>query len=106
MRADLVRVLVGGRFLRASEAGDERAVLAASLAWLAASDARLCVVNLEDLWGEVAQQNVPGTSRPENWTRRAARSLEDLSRSPELLDVLRRVDAARRGALVGRGDAA
>lgn len=106
MRSDLVRVLVAGRFLRASDADDERAVLAASLAWLAASDAHLVVVNLEDLWGELAQQNVPGTSRPENWTRRAARSLEDLWRSPEVLAILRRVDDGRRAALVGRGDAA
>ncbi|MGZ8635985.1 MAG: 4-alpha-glucanotransferase [Actinomycetota bacterium] len=106
MRADLVRVLERARLLTSVDADDDRAVLAACLAWLAGSRARLVVVNLEDLWGERHQQNVPGTAGPENWRRRAAATLEDVWRSPEIVHLLRTVDAARRGTSVGEGDAA
>jgi 4-alpha-glucanotransferase len=105
MREDLVRVLVGAGTLDPAEAADERAVLSATLAWLAASEARLVVVNLEDLWGELRQQNEPGTLDRPNFRRRAARSLEDLRTSRDVLEILRRVDAARRRSLM-EGDAA
>jgi 4-alpha-glucanotransferase len=87
------------------EGEDERAVLAASLAWLGVSASRLVVVNLEDVWGELHQQNVPGTSGRPNFRRRAARTIEELGVSEGELAILRRVDAARRGLLT-EGDAA
>jgi 4-alpha-glucanotransferase len=62
-------------------------------------------VSLEDLWGEVRPQNVPGTDDRPNFRRRAARSLEELRSDPGVLELLRRVDAARRGARM-EGDAA
>jgi 4-alpha-glucanotransferase len=106
MREDLARALVDSGVLEPADASDERAVRWASHVWLASSPARLVVVNLEDLWGETHQQNVPGTSDRPNWRRRSARSLEELRRSPEVLELLRLVDAARREALVTEGDAA
>jgi len=74
-RRNLKRALVA--FLRArGRLGARRAgvagVLRALLAYLAASPARIIVVNLEDLWLERRPQNVPGTGlgRP-NWRRKA-----------------------------------
>jgi alpha-1,4-glucan:alpha-1,4-glucan 6-glycosyltransferase/4-alpha-glucanotransferase len=66
---------------------------------LAASPARTLLVNLEDLWGEVEQQNEPGTGaeRP-NWRRKAARSLERIASDREVADALARVGRGRREA--------
>jgi 4-alpha-glucanotransferase len=67
---------------------------------LAASPARLVLVNLEDLWQETEPQNVPGTQdhqRP-NWRRKARLSLEEMSRRPEVVGALQRIDRLRRGA--------
>jgi 4-alpha-glucanotransferase len=105
MRADVVAVLAGAGLLRTGEADDERAVLGALLEWLGASASRLVVVNLEDVWGELRPQNVPGTSDRPNFRRRAAWSLERLRDSEAALAMLRRVDAARR-RLLAEGDAA
>lgn len=65
---------------------------------LAASPARMILINLEDLWGETEPQNVPGThdERP-NWRRKARYSFEDFSGHPEVVDVLRRIDEIRKG---------
>ncbi len=73
---------------------------------MAASPARLMLVNLEDLWHETEPQNVPGTQdqRP-NWRRKARLSLEEMSRSPEVVAALQRIDRLRRGgagAVAGR----
>jgi 4-alpha-glucanotransferase len=56
-----------------------RSILKGAIGWLAASPARLVLVNLEDLWLETRPQNVPGTGleRP-NWRSKAARALEGL----------------------------
>lgn len=74
------------------------AVLRRRLEHLAASQARMVLINLEDLWGETEPQNVPGTSteRP-NWQRKARLSFEEFSTKPEVLALLRRVDELRKG---------
>jgi 4-alpha-glucanotransferase len=74
------------------------AVLRTRLEHLAASAARLVLVNLEDLLGEEEPQNVPGThaERP-NWRRKARLSFEELARRPDVVWMLRRVDELRRG---------
>jgi 4-alpha-glucanotransferase len=78
---------------------DPRAVLSAALTSLGQGPAALVLVNLEDLWLEHRPQNVPGTwlERP-NWRRPARYDRETFARMGEVLDVLRRVDAARRRA--------
>ena len=50
---------------------------------LAASDAPIVLANLEDLWGETEQQNVPGTTdeRP-NWRRLTQRRVDALDEVP------------------------
>ncbi|HYN19331.1 MAG TPA: 4-alpha-glucanotransferase, partial [Thermoanaerobaculia bacterium] len=81
---------------RTDEAAACAAVLRKLLEFLASSPARLVLVNLEDLWGEVEPQNVPGThlERP-NWRRKARRSFEEFSTDPQILETLRRVDRLR-----------
>jgi 4-alpha-glucanotransferase len=65
------------------------AALEGCLTHLARSDAAITLVDLEDLWGERAQQNVPGTG-PEagNWRRRGALTLEQLRADDGLAAVL------------------
>jgi 4-alpha-glucanotransferase len=75
---------------------EERRALAACLAHLAASEAALVLVDLADLWGELEQENRPGTG-PEalNWRRRASRTLEEAVADPRVGDLLALVDASR-----------
>jgi 4-alpha-glucanotransferase len=82
-------------------ASDERAVLRACLAFLAASRARVVLAALEDLWSETKPQNVPGTSDEHpNWRRKTRYSFEALCQMPEVLHTLREVDRLRKQ---GRG---
>ena len=54
-------------------------VLRCTLRWLGRSRARYIVVNVEDLWFETIQQNVPGVGeRYPSWRHRAARTMEEL----------------------------
>jgi len=73
------------------------AMLTVLLEYLAASDAMLLLVNMEDLWSEIRPQNVPGTGaeRP-NWQRRAALSLEQICRDEKIRRILRLVDEKRK----------
>ncbi|HEX5720049.1 MAG TPA: 4-alpha-glucanotransferase [Thermoanaerobaculia bacterium] len=97
-RAELRRQIL--EELPPEERGDERAhavVLRRLLEVLAASPARMVLVNLEDLWGEAEPQNVPGTHMERsNWRRKARYTFEELSAKPEVVDALRRVDAIRK----------
>lgn len=77
--------------------GNDRAspllpLLKALLFNLAAGEASWLVINLEDLWGEIFPQNVPGThfERP-NWRRRAAHPLEKIELQADVLDILRKI---------------
>jgi 4-alpha-glucanotransferase len=84
---------------------DARARFAALRKWLgflAESEAEYVLVSLEDLLCERRPQNVPGTAeeRP-NWRRKTARSFDDYSRDPDLLEVLRELDRKRRWRKLG-----
>jgi len=71
-------------------------VLAAATVVQAGSDAAFVVVNVEDGWGALDPQNVPGTTvqRP-NWRRRVAVPLERWDDTPGLVELLGAVTAAR-----------
>lgn len=74
-----------------------REVLSALLYEIAKSDARLVLVNLEDLFLERAAQNVPGTTTEHpNWRKRIALALEDAFADDRVRGILERVDRARR----------
>jgi 4-alpha-glucanotransferase len=78
------------------EAATARDLLHDRLAWLAKSQARMVLVNLEDLWQETEPQNVPGThvERP-NWQRKARLSFEEFSTRPDVIEALRGVNGLR-----------
>ena len=76
---------------------DTEATLRAILNLLAASQVYALLVNLEDLWQETHPQNIPGTQRNQNWTRKARHSIEEFSRLPQIIDILQGIDRARKG---------
>ena len=72
-------------FLDREHHGDPTAIYHALLRSLAASDAPVVLANLEDLWGESEQQNVPGTTteRP-NWRRLTRHRVDALDEDPAI----------------------
>ncbi|HXK34768.1 MAG TPA: 4-alpha-glucanotransferase [Dehalococcoidia bacterium] len=72
-------------------------ILRAWLSFLAASPARFVLANLEDLWLEEEQQNMPGTIHEyPNWRRRARLSFEEFAGDPAVADLLAAIDRLRR----------
>ena len=72
------------------------AALRAALRFLAASRARMVMVNLEDLWQERQPQNRPGTG-PErhNWQRKARRTIEALRMDRQIAGTLGEIHLLR-----------
>ena len=66
-------------------AGHDPKELGASLQFLAQSQARMTLINLEDLLLETAPQNVPGTVDASNWTKKLKRPLAKLQIPEDLL---------------------
>lgn len=80
-------------------AAEASTLAAACLEWLAASRAQVVMVDLNDLWGETRQQNVPGTyDEHPNWRARSRYALSELDRVAGLAETLEKVDALRRRA--------
>jgi 4-alpha-glucanotransferase len=82
---------------RLDEDASAASVLHAWLGFLAGSAADFLLVNLEDLWLELAPQNVPGTwhERP-NWQRKARFDLAEIRAMPKLVELLRNIGDIRR----------
>ena len=77
---------------------EPQAFLAQLLVWLGRSDSPLVVPWLEDLWLEERGVNLPGTrssDRP-NWQRPMSRLLDEIFTDSQVLDLLGRLDQARR----------
>jgi 4-alpha-glucanotransferase len=72
------------------------ATLLTILKLLAASPAYGISVNLEDLWLESHPQNIPGTRRSQNWTHKTHCTFEEFSQSPQVLEILRQINSARK----------
>ena len=85
-----------GRLSDADEP-DGDTVLRACLDDMASLDAETVLVTLEDLWGELEPQNVPGTSGEDakNWRRRARHSLEEMFELPGVRETLLHIDGLR-----------
>lgn len=98
-RKVLVDALVARRLLKRPKRGadPETEVYDAWLKFLGLSDARGMLVFLEDLWGEVHSQNIPGTRDEEhpNWRWRIPHSLEAMRSMPEVVGRLREVHDLR-----------
>jgi 4-alpha-glucanotransferase len=77
------------------DTGDTTSVLQALLAFLAASDAEVVLVNLEDLWLEPEPQNVPGV--PErSWRQKLRMTLEQAAADNTVKRLLHTVEERRR----------
>lgn len=99
-RKSLVKFLTARGLLgSAADPKEPGAVLRAVLRFLAASDAGLVLINLEDLWDETHWQNIPGTYHEHpNWRHKLARTFDELRADPELNAFLREIDALRRSS--------
>ncbi len=77
--------------------GSDEDIMRAAVKYLAASPARILLLNLEDLWTEVNAQNLPNTTheRP-NWRRKARYSLEDFTSMPVVVEILKEIDGIRK----------
>ncbi len=96
-RSALMERLVGSGALDPARASDPLAVLSAVLEELGSSDARLVLVQAEDLWAELDAHNLPGTTTEHaNFARRHARRLDEIAADPKAREILARLDAARR----------
>ncbi|MFH1382299.1 MAG: 4-alpha-glucanotransferase [Chloroflexota bacterium] len=77
---------------------DLNAIIAACLAFLSASEARMVLINLEDLWQEEQPQNVPGTTvECPNWRRKSRYSFEEFCQMPQVTGTLKKVNGFRKG---------
>ena len=78
---------------------DPMAMLTAVLEWLGTSESPLVVPWLEDCWLERRGVNLPGTRASEwpNWQRPMARLLDEVMNDPQVRQLLRDLDVARRG---------
>ena len=74
--------------------------------WMAASPARISLINIDDLWGEARRQNVPGTNveRP-NWRARHAMTMEELMSNSDILIRLEQLNEIRQTTQDGPPDA-
>lgn len=99
-REQMKRELVNARL---DGTNDSQHVLEALLVHLASSDAEIVLINLEDLWRELAPQNVPGV--PErSWRHKFRMSLEDAQADGWIRRVLANVNERRaRGLLTMNG---
>lgn len=88
-------------FLAEVEEPDGETMMRAMTEFLAASDAELVIVTLEDLWMESQPQNVPGTpadARP-NWRRKMQPSLETILGNRQAREILEMVHQTRKRAV-------
>jgi 4-alpha-glucanotransferase len=81
-----------------SSVEEPRAFLTELLEWLGRSDSPLVVPWFEDLWLEDQGVNLPGTRSSErpNWQRPMRRLLDEIFTDPEVCELIRRLDRARR----------
>ncbi len=75
---------------------DTLATLTAILKLLAGSQAETVLINLEDLWLEQKPQNIPGTTRSQNWSHKARYSFEQFTKHPFILQTLKEIDQIRK----------
>jgi 4-alpha-glucanotransferase len=69
----------------------------AMMSWMAASDAAIAIINIDDLWEEQHRQNVPGTdSERRNWRARHRYTMEQIAANSQLLAQLERLSELRK----------
>lgn len=92
----LIASLQDRHWLQGAE-NDIAAILKACLSFLAASKARIVLINLEDLWLETQPQNIPSTNKEyPNWRHKAKYVFELFHRLPQVVDMLVTVNRLRK----------
>ncbi len=87
-KRNLVRFLEDAGHLKGGRE-DIRNIMRACLSFLSQSEASVVLANMEDLWQETEQQNVPGVVEGHpNWQRKARYGFDTFSKMPEVLDLL------------------
>ena len=95
-KASLIRCLHKHGRVASSEPSVEEAYRAICRL-LADSDAETFLLNIDDLWGSMRAQNIPGTyAEHPNWQRRAGKSLEQFQADPGIEAFLREIDRRRK----------
>lgn len=86
-------------FLRTREDADHNLfeIMRGITLYIAASDARMVLINVEDLWLETEPQNVPGTMGPDwpNWRRKLRRTIDEFMSDDEIVTLLQEVERHR-----------
>jgi 4-alpha-glucanotransferase len=96
IKKELFTFLVERGWIKPAEVNTYSA-LKACLTLLSTSQARVVLVNLEDLWLETRPQNIPATrGKNPNWRSKAKYSLETLCQMPQVVDTLKIVDQLRK----------
>lgn len=76
---------------------DTYSALKACLSFLADSQARIVLVNLEDLWLEIQPQNIPAVHDIyPNWRQKAPYELEEFCQMPRVIDTLQIINELRK----------
>lgn len=96
MKSALITFLQDRNWLHGSE-NDIITVLKACLSFLAASQTRILLINLEDLWLETHPQNIPATKEEyPNWRRRSQYTIEQFCHLPQVVDILQTINELRK----------
>ncbi len=75
---------------------DLESIVAAFLQHLAAGPGEIMLINLEDLWGELSPQNIPGSlDQHPNWRRKARLAYEEFSVDKRIKNVLKTINRLR-----------
>lgn len=97
---DALRREFGDRIPQSIDSAPEmtRELFVAVHKFLARSNSRLVSVSLDDLMGELDQQNLPGTvDTHHNWLRKSKLTLEELFENPTAIELSRDMKEAGRG---------
>jgi len=97
MKKALIAFLRDRSWLPGAEHGTA-AVLKGCLSLLAASRARMVLINMEDLWLETKPHNIPSTGEEEypNWRHRAQYTFEQFCQLPQVTDTLQKINKFRK----------
>jgi 4-alpha-glucanotransferase len=93
-RRAVMQFLIDNGYLTSGPTENVQTILEALLAYLAASDAEMMLVNPEDLWKELVPQNVPGLP-DKSWRHKFRMTLEDARNDGSIRRTLTNVSSRR-----------
>lgn len=96
LRREAVMRLLKTLKVRRSTPNLERDLITNAIRHLAASDAILFVIGVDDLLLERTPHNIPATDRPMNWRKRYPKAIDEIFSDAEVLNTLREVTELRR----------